>query len=183
MKRKGKFLTFCFSCIPGVGHMYLGFMKQGISILLAACALIFFSAWMELGPLMLLMPVLWFYSFFDAINKNSLNDEEFYALEDDYLFHLEEITPTLNNLLSGKLRLVAGIVCLLIGLNLLVNNMAYYFVNVLGWDFVGYITSYLNRLPQIIVALLIILFGLYLIKGKKTEMHQLEDKEAEHEDK
>ena len=32
-KKKSKFFTFCCSLIPGAGEMYLGFLKQGISIM------------------------------------------------------------------------------------------------------------------------------------------------------
>ena len=39
-------------------------------------------------PLFYLLPVLWFFSFFHTHNLNCMSDEEFYALEDDYLFHM-----------------------------------------------------------------------------------------------
>ena len=32
-RKKGKFLTFCFSCIPGAGQMFLGFFKEGVSLM------------------------------------------------------------------------------------------------------------------------------------------------------
>ena len=32
-KKKNGFLAFCFSLIPGAGEMYMGFMKQGASIM------------------------------------------------------------------------------------------------------------------------------------------------------
>lgn len=85
-RQKGKLLTFCFSLVPGAGHMYLGFMKQGISLMTTFAALCAISAWLEIGPLLLFTPIIWFYSFFDAINKNSLDPEEFYALEDHYIW-------------------------------------------------------------------------------------------------
>ena len=35
MKRKrGKFMTFILSCIPGAGQMYLGLFKEGVSLML-----------------------------------------------------------------------------------------------------------------------------------------------------
>ena len=32
-RKKSKFLTFCFSFVPGFGEMYLGFFKMGISLI------------------------------------------------------------------------------------------------------------------------------------------------------
>ena len=76
-RQKGKFLTFCFSLVPGAGQMYLGFMKQGLSLMTVFAALCAFSTWLAIGPLLLFAPIIWFYSFFDVINKNSLDPEEF----------------------------------------------------------------------------------------------------------
>ena len=85
-RQKGKFLTFCFSLVPGAGQMYLGFMKQGLSLMTVFAALCAFSTWLAIGPLLLFAPIIWFYSFFDVINKNSLDPEEFYTLEDHYIW-------------------------------------------------------------------------------------------------
>ena len=43
-KEKSKFLTFCFSLLPGAGHMYMGFMKMGLSLMAAFFFLIFLSS-------------------------------------------------------------------------------------------------------------------------------------------
>ena len=32
-QKKGKFLTFMFSFIPGAAEMYMGFMKMGVSLM------------------------------------------------------------------------------------------------------------------------------------------------------
>jgi hypothetical protein len=90
MKKKSKFLTFIFSMMPGAGHMYLGFMKQGVSIMTLFFATAFFGMSLSAEAVLLIFPVIWFYSFFDALNKNGLPDEEFYALEDHFLFNLEK---------------------------------------------------------------------------------------------
>ena len=34
MIRKNKFLTFCFALIPGVGQLYQGYMKRGVSLMI-----------------------------------------------------------------------------------------------------------------------------------------------------
>ncbi|MCI8355555.1 MAG: hypothetical protein HFI47_10905, partial [Lachnospiraceae bacterium] len=33
-KKKSRFLTFCFSMLPGAGEMYMGFMRTGVSLML-----------------------------------------------------------------------------------------------------------------------------------------------------
>ena len=32
-KKKNRFLTFCFSMLPGAAEMYMGFMKTGVSLM------------------------------------------------------------------------------------------------------------------------------------------------------
>ena len=167
--------------IPGVGQMYLGFMKQGLSILTATCLLSFLSIWLEIGALMIFFPIIWFYSFFDAINKNSMCDEDFYALEDDYCFHLEEISALLARIIHGKQKLILAILLIFVGADILLKNFMYYLRILFGWDFVNVLEMYIGRLPQLLFALFIILVGISLIKGKKIELKQLENKEDNHE--
>ena len=67
-RKKGGFFTFICSLLPGAGEMYMGFFKQGISIMSLFFIMIVVSSWLELGPLMFVLPVLWFYSFFHVQN-------------------------------------------------------------------------------------------------------------------
>ena len=92
-KKKSGFLAFCFSLLPGAGEMYMGFMKQGVSIMALFWLLIFLSAFLNIGPVLFILPILWCYSFFNVHNIRGMSDEEFYALEDDYLFHMERVLP------------------------------------------------------------------------------------------
>lgn len=181
IKRKSKFLNFWISMIPGAGQMYLGFMKQGISLLTLCCVLTLLSIWLEFGGLMILFPIIWFYSFFDSINKNSLCDEDFYALEDDYCFHMDEISSSMNHLLQGKYKLIAAALLIFIGADMLLNNFNYYLTALLGWEIASRFQIYTDRLPQLVFSIVIILIGLYLIKGKKEELKLIEDKEGYHE--
>lgn len=48
-KKKSGFLTFCFSLMPGAGEMYMGFMKQGVSIMAFFWLLIFFGGIFQYG--------------------------------------------------------------------------------------------------------------------------------------
>lgn len=171
-KKKNGFLTFCFSLIPGAGEMYMGFMKQGLSIMAAFWILIFFAAFLNMGPVLFILPILWCYSFFNVHNIRGMSDEEFYALEDEYVFHMGEVLPyrkwgrKQNNILAAIL--------IIIGVSMLWNNMMEWFQwlipNSLYWTIV-------DRVPQVAVAVLLILGGMYLIRGKKKELEQKEEEE------
>lgn len=170
-RKKNGFLTFCFSLMPGAGEMYMGFMKQGVSIMAVFWLLVFLTAFFELGPVLFILPILWCYSFFNVHNIRSLPDEEFYAIEDDYLFHLDRVLPMekwnkrKNNLLAAAL--------ILLGVGILWDNLAEY----LQWLFPYEIYwRIVDSVPQIVIALLLIWGGIYLIRGKKKE---LEDKSME----
>ena len=67
-KKKSGFLTFCFSLVPGAGEMYMGFMRQGVSIMALFWLLIFLAAFLSIGPVLFILPILWCYSFFNVHN-------------------------------------------------------------------------------------------------------------------
>jgi len=64
----------------------------------AFAVLLGLSGFLQLGFLTFLSPIVWFYSFFHANNLNSLNDEEFYSIEDDYLLHWNDIIRNRNTI-------------------------------------------------------------------------------------
>ena len=80
IRKKSKGWTFICSLLPGAGEMYMGFMKQGVSIMGLFFATIAVAATLNIGPLTIVLPIIWCYSFFNVHNMYSLSDEEFYAL-------------------------------------------------------------------------------------------------------
>lgn len=90
-KQKKGFLLFISSLIPGAGEMYMGFFKQGISIMTLFWAIIAIAGGLNISSLVIFLPVLWFYSFFHVHNLKELPEEEFYAIEDNYILHLDRI--------------------------------------------------------------------------------------------
>ena len=92
-QKKNKFLTFIFSFIPGAAEMYMGFMKQGLS-LMALCAVSIVGN--VYGMEFFFIPALilvWFYSFFHARNVASLSEEEFGNLSDAAEFVFDFVNP------------------------------------------------------------------------------------------
>lgn len=68
---------FLFSLIPGAGQMYMGFMKQGLSLMTIFATLCAVGIWLDIKPLLFFAPIILLYSFFDATNKNSMDAEAF----------------------------------------------------------------------------------------------------------
>lgn len=75
-----KTITMALSIIPGAGHMYLGCEKKGLLLMGIFFFTIFFMGWLGLSLLLFLLPLIWFYSFFDAfhmVNDNKVVEDEF----------------------------------------------------------------------------------------------------------
>ncbi|MBU3110083.1 hypothetical protein [Clostridium lacusfryxellense] len=169
-KEKSKFLTFCFSMLPGAGHMYMGFMKMGLSFMAVFFGLIFLSSWLSIGPLLFVLPLIWFYSFFDCMNKRYSTDEEFLLLEDDYLFSLDELVK-IDKGIFKKNKMFSGILLVLLGIYLIWNNIINSLLGRMHMS--GELYNVINDIsrvaPQIIIGVVIIVVGAKLIIGKKKE--------------
>ena len=176
-RKKNKLLTFIFSLCPGAGEMYMGFFKQGFGIMLLFFCLIGFSSWMNIGLLMMVTPALWCYSFFHTMNLYSLSDEEFYAVEDRYIF--EDNAGTIKDFFGGKKgRKLLAIILIVIGACAIWNIVTDVFediISALGFNMnIFYSITY--GLPQAVVAVALIILGIYLIKGKKEELDKEDNK-------
>ena len=99
-KQKHGFWVFIFSLIPGAGEMYMGFKKQGISIMLLFWGSIALASITGLGWLAMFLPVIWFYSFFNVHNLKSLSEEEFYSVDDNYVLHMDQFSCDIGKFLQ-----------------------------------------------------------------------------------
>lgn len=182
-KKKGKFWLFVFSLCPGAGHMYLGFMKMGLSFLLGFMLSIALVSLTGLDVLVVIPITIYIYALFHANNIGGLNDEQFYALEDKYLLGFDSIGAA-NFRLDGKIRSIAAIVFILVGVSML---------GELGlgmlWDYVGHENPMMRLIyytvrdvvPRFLMAIAIIWFGIYLLRGKKVSeepVPRIEQKQA-----
>lgn len=184
--KKSKFLTFFISLIPGAGEMYLGFYKTGASIMV-----LFFGGYGIFGylfrPFICFLPVLWFYSFFHTHNLNNMPDDEFYALEDDYLFHIQ---PSQLTSLAMKYRKPLAFLLIFMGVGIIWNKVNHILSSIAHWfiwsDAVTSLIRYWgNALPQLAAAVLIIWLGWRLIQNKKETLSTppyLADKQIEDKD-
>lgn len=172
--KRSKFLTVLFSLIPGAGHMFMGFMKTGVSLMAAFTTIIFLASWLNISPLLYILPVLWFYSFFDCLNRRYSSDEVFASLEDNYLFSIE--TFSLKKLLAQgepifkRRHLMAGILLLLLGGYLVWSNLLSRVIGQFVSDrMYSALWNMTHFAPQFILGIAIIVIGVRLILGRKKE--------------
>lgn len=172
-RKKSGFLTFLFSLLPGAGEMYMGFMKMGVSLMGAFFLILALASWLEIGPMVFVALIAWFYSFFHVHNLASMPDEEFYALEDDYLFHFlnrgeqgEEAERKQRNVFAVIL-IFFGVILLWKGL---MNVFSFYFPQIFS---VLHMAG--NLLAKVIVGIIVIALGVYMIRGKWQSMDEDEE--------
>lgn len=179
--KKSKFLTFFISLIPGAGEMYLGFYKMGISLMALFALLASFSGLLNSGLLILFLPVIWFYSFFHVHNLNSMPDEEFYALEDDWLFHLDN-TASLQAFLSSHRKFLSWILIFIGAAELwqIFTSFLHRTLNLFSIpdEVYFYLNNITSDVPQILISLALIYVGVMMIKQKKETLNQTAAAEA-----
>lgn len=170
-KQKRGFWLFLFSLIPGAGEMYMGFRKQGISIMLLFWSIIAISAGTGFGWILMFLPILWFYSFFNVHNLKSLSEEEFYSLEDAYVLHLDQLIGDADILISKHRSIVAGLL-IFFGVSILWNNFTDFVYWFLPDPLAEMIQHISYRLPQLIIAVAIIAAGCYILSHKKDQLEE-----------
>lgn len=174
-RKKGKLMTFLWSLIPGAGEMYLGFFKTGSSLMAIFVILLSLSGFLQLNVLSLLAPVVWFYSFFHANNINGLPDDEFYALEDDYLIHMEDIRK--NSLFFKTHRKFTAACLICFGISVLWSNLYRLLFShllpamELTEQAEEILYSLASTIPQSVIAVAVIAAGILLIRSKSKELN------------
>lgn len=67
--RKSKLTAILLGLFPGAGHLYLGLQRRGLQLMLAFLAALYILDEMRLSIFLFLLPVVWFYSFFDTMGQ------------------------------------------------------------------------------------------------------------------
>ncbi|MFT4414617.1 hypothetical protein ACLM5H_12230 [Fredinandcohnia humi] len=155
--RKSKTLATVLSMFPGAGHMYLGLQKRGLQLMVAFLFAIYILDILRLSLFLFLIPIIWFYSFFDALQKVSKHGEE----------DLEDI-PVVSYLVNHQKWFGIGLIAL--GLyymfdSIVVPALGPILEYELGLD-IQYL--YYNYFQGTIICILLIGGGLKLIFGSKT---------------
>ena len=169
-KKKNRFFTFIFSFLPGAAEMYMGFMKNGFSLMLFF--LLPFALVVIYGGLDFLMPicaVMWFYGFFHARNYAGLDDMSFDAMTDKYIW--EEFSDLDFSKVSvktaGKWIAAALIV---IGAALIWDYFSSILYRLIPEGYWDDIYPALSNIPQVVISILMVIVGIRMVIGKKKEL-------------
>ncbi|MBQ3793327.1 MAG: hypothetical protein II798_03390 [Lachnospiraceae bacterium] len=177
MKQKRKNRAFEFICafLPGAAELYDGFFKCGFSLMVVFFACVWFAGVSETMVSGLLIAAMWFYGFFHARNLAHATDEEFNNMEDKAIW--EEIAGFSFGLTGRKVRIGFSIALILIGISILWNMVIDTLVAWIPEKLWDYLYPILQDIPRFLIAVVTIMVGLRLIKGKKEEVYGIEDKQ------
>lgn len=153
-----KMITLGLSIIPGAGHMYLGYQQKGLALMGAFFFTIFFMGWLNLSMLLFILPLIWFYSFFDAFH--TLNGSE---VED---IDISMILPNIKHEHIGYGLIGMG---LLIFFQRVIYPLA---ATYMDWQFI-------NKIQTSIVSLIFIIVGVEMLKKKKDGEVERDEKYEE----
>lgn len=169
VRKHSRFLAVMFGFVPGAGHMYLGKMNRGLTLM----ALCFGN--IALGviftPAFFLLPLVWFYAFFDCLNISALTREQLDALPDELGFGSFDLASLKAKLPSGSGSRLLGWAFVLVGGYMLYELLAYRFVELLESIFhyteFWWLRNLIAKVPQTVLSVIIIFLGIRLIRGGK----------------
>lgn len=154
-KLNKKSITLALSVVPGAGHMYLGYQKKGVIIMGAFFFSIFFMGWLGISMLLFLLPLIWFYSFFDAMHMADDSNDEI----KDQLINFPDIKPEWT-----------GIALIAIGVLIILERILYPLIDY-------HIRRYIQTS---VVSLIFIAAGIYMLrKNRKSRTVQDETEEED----
>lgn len=142
-----KTVTMALSIVPGAGHMFLGFMEKGLLIMGAFFFSVFFMGWLGISLLLFLLPLIWFYSFFDAMHLVDGSKEEMQVQE----FKLPKVKHEW-----------IGFGLIGIGIVIILERILYPLIE---WQIRRYIQTS-------IVSLIFIILGIYILNKNKNSVEQ-----------
>lgn len=170
-QKKNGFFRFVFSFMPGAAEMYMGFMKNGVSLMALFFASILIPSVLRLSDVFSFVGILiWFYSFFHARSLSSCPIEQFQTLPDEYVWtaFLEGKQISVSN---PTLKKWSAYILITLGVVMLWENLS----SVIYWMIPEYLWNELaplvDTIPQLVIAIIIIILGIKLIQGKKEELN------------
>lgn len=160
--KKSRFWSFCFSVIPGAGHMYLGLMNKGLCLMILFFSVLSFSIsassflgvdWLSAFLIPTVCVVCFFYSVFDCMGlvREILSGR---LVRDIELHEIKSIFGkiNINKRMVGTVLVVIG---LLGTLNVFSDTLNSFLIKYFNFGF---------SLTSIVVPLLLVLLGFYLIQ-------------------
>ncbi len=117
MIKKSGVLTFIFSFVPGLGQMYLGYIKRGVSLMTMFFIMIGLIAQLNMQFLTFIVPVIIAYSFFDTWRLRNFPGCE----ADNYIISAKKIENNEFVKIALKRRKLFGVSSICVGLILCTN--------------------------------------------------------------
>ncbi|MFL6555948.1 MAG: hypothetical protein ACJ8MO_07515 [Bacillus sp. (in: firmicutes)] len=154
--KKSKSIATFLAIFPGAGHLYLGLQRRGIQLMAAFLFSIYILDTLRLGIFLFLIPIIWFYSFFDAMQKVSRYGEE--TIED---------VPIIAYFLNHQKWVGIGLVLMgvyYLVMNILLPAFSPFLNKLMNIDVMYWIQGYLQTG---LVCLLLIGGGIKLLTGSK----------------
>ncbi|NDI35267.1 hypothetical protein [Chengkuizengella sediminis] len=154
--KKSKVLATLLSIFPGAGHLYLGLQKRGLQLMAGFLFSLYILDVLRLSLFLFIIPLIWFFSFFDALQNVSRYNED-KKLED---------TPIIEWFIHHQKWLGFGLVAL--GSYYLFDQVILVYVDSLfpdysiRWTFDQYFQTTL-------ISFLFIFGGFRLLKGSKSK--------------
>ncbi|MDR1892612.1 MAG: hypothetical protein LBQ48_06355 [Oscillospiraceae bacterium] len=156
--KKSRALAQLFALVPGMGHMYLGYMKRGTFYILLEAAVIGLAIFLGrlyldfLVPFAVLAcPIIWIYAFFDCLHTSAKMQREGIDFPEDS-FELPVVTDFWK---SKKIQTALGVVLICVG-SLSIFNTA---MNQIDWQ----IRGRLNFVLPVFASLALIALGFWLL--------------------
>ncbi len=177
--KKNRFLTFLFSCLPGAGHMYLGYMKRGLQYMLMFAAAICLTALvgsLHLGMLLCIpvtgLIVVWPYAMFDSMHMLTKMRRDCVEFPDDDRFTLSfmitlSVSKKAQRAIGGSL-IALGILILLVST---IFPLLHDTMNEAVSTFVYRVEQYMW---PILLALALVVVGIRLLSGPRKRKESKE---------
>lgn len=168
--QKSSFLTILFSFIPGAGQMYQGYIKRGTSLMTLFFLCCFGGNFLGnlIGYLFegvwFLLPIIWFYSFFDSLNLRTRIIHGMELEPDAWMFQcgLPKRRFSFQHKWVGAALVVVGVLALYTNfIPPLLNYNAVYSNPILA--------QFLYKLPSLVIFVAMIVIGVKMIIGGKAK--------------
>ncbi|MFE8701336.1 hypothetical protein ACFYKX_12090 [Cytobacillus sp. FJAT-54145] len=155
--KKSKSIATFLSIFPGAGHLYLGYQRRGIQLMAAFLFSIYILDVLRLGIFLFLIPIIWFYSFFDGLQKASKFGQE--PIEDK---------PIIEYLINQQKWIGIGLV--LLGLYYMTSNILIPSISPMLYSMIDIDLRYWfdHYFQTAIVCIVLIGGGIKLLLGNKS---------------
>lgn len=151
--KKNKSLATVFAVFPGAAHLYLGLQKRGLQFMALFLLSFYVMDVLRLSFFLFLLPLLWFFSFFDALQTISAQEKG--PLEDK---------PLIQSWSHHQSKI--GLLLIVLGLYYVFDN---FIITTMRQFFRDYkITLWLMNYSQtFFVSLLLIICGIWLMRRQR----------------